>query len=322
RMVDIADKDGDLTQRIPEEGGKEIRALANGFNRFAAKIETIMVQVSAAAVETTRAADQLRIIVQRTTDNVERQREESENVSTSTNTLATAITEVANSAIQTADAARQADRQTAEGKAVVDKTMAGINQMAKSVISATTVIERLAEDSNNIAGILAVIKGIADQTNLLALNAAIEAARAGEQGRGFAVVADEVRKLAQQSQQATEQIHRIIQTLKANAGEAVGAMKTSRELAQGSIAEAARTTESLESISSSVSYILQANEKNAANAEQQAAETEEIKAAIDGVNQAASVTTDLAEETRQVTHNVSELVARLQGLVKQFKVSA
>jgi methyl-accepting chemotaxis protein len=322
RMVDIADKDGDLTQRIPEEGGKEIRALATGFNRFAAKIETIMIQVAAASVDTTRATDQLNAIISRTTENVARQREETENVSTSTNALANAITEVANAAIQTAEAARKADQQTSEGKAVVDKTMAGINQMANSVISATTVIERLAADSNNIAGILAVIKGIADQTNLLALNAAIEAARAGEQGRGFAVVADEVRKLAQQSQQATEQIHRIIQTLKANAGEAVSAMKTSRELAQGSIAEAARTTESLESISSSVSYILQSNEKNAANAEQQAAETEEIKAAIDGVNEAASVTTQLAEETRAVTHNVSDLVARLQGLVKQFKVSA
>ena len=322
RMVNIADKDGDLTQRIPEEGGKEIRALANGFNRFAAKIETIMIQVSAASVDTTSAADRLSAIIDRTTQNVARQREETENVSTSTNSLATAITEVANSAIQTAEAARRADQQTAEGKAVVDKTLAGIHQMANSVISATTVVERLAEDSNNIAGILAVIKGIADQTNLLALNAAIEAARAGEQGRGFAVVADEVRKLAQQSQQATEQINKIIQTLKANAGQAVEVMAKSRELAQGSIAEAARTTESLQSISSSVSYILQSNEKNAANAEQQAAETEEIKAAIDGVNEAASVTTQLAEETREVTHTVTSLVARLQGLVKQFKVSA
>lgn len=321
RMVDIADKDGDLTQRIPEEGGKEIRALANGFNRFASKIESIMVQVSAASVETTRAADRLREIVAKTTENVERQREESENVSTSTNTLASAITEVANSAIQTAEAARQADRQTAEGSAVVNKTMGGINQMATTVISATEVIERLADDSNNIAGILAVIKGIADQTNLLALNAAIEAARAGEQGRGFAVVADEVRKLAQQSQQATEQIHRIIETLKANAAQAVDVMKTSRELAQNSVNEAARTTDSLRSISSSVSYILQSNEKNAANAEEQAAETEEIKAAIDGVNEAANITTQLAEETREIANNVTALVARLQGLVNQFKVS-
>jgi len=321
RMVDIADKDGDLTQRISEDGGKEIRALANGFNRFAAKIETIMIQVSAASQDTTRSADQLNNIIARTTDNVARQREETENVSVSTNTLAAAITEVANSAIQTAEAARKADQQTAEGRAVVDKTLVGINQMAKSVIDATVVIERLSQDSSNIAGILAVIKGIADQTNLLALNAAIEAARAGEQGRGFAVVADEVRKLAQQSQQATEQIHVIIETLKSNASEAVKVMKHSRDLANTSVDEAARTTESLEAISRSVSYILQSNEKNAANAEEQAAETEEIKAAIDAVNEAANVTTQLAEETSAVTRNVTDLVSRLQGLVGQFKVS-
>ena len=321
RMVDIADKDGDLTQRISEDGGKEIRALANGFNRFAAKIETIMIQVSAASKDATRSADQLNNVIQRTTDNVARQRIETENVSTSTNTLAAAITEVANSAIQTAEAARRADQETAEGRAVVDKTLVGINQMAQSVIDATTVIERLAEDSNNIAGILAVIKGIADQTNLLALNAAIEAARAGEQGRGFAVVADEVRKLAQQSQEATQRIHKITETLKANANEAVGVMKNSRDLAESSIAEGARTTESLASISRSVSYILQSNEKNAANAEEQAAETEEIKAAIDGVNEASNITSALAQETRDVTVSVTDLVARLQGLVSQFKVS-
>ena len=321
-MVNIADKDGDLTQRIPEDGGKEIRALANGFNRFAAKIESIMIQVSAAAHDTTGAADHLETIIQRTTDNVARQREETESVSTSTNSLAAAITEVANAAIQTAEAARRADEQTAEGKAVVTKTMAGINQMATSVIEATTVIGRLAEDSQNIGSILSVIKSIADQTNLLALNAAIEAARAGEQGRGFAVVADEVRKLAQQSQQATEQINQIITTLQANAAEAVHVMQNSRALAETSVSEAVKANHSLESITSSVAYILQSNEKNAANAEEQAAETEEIKGAIDGVNEAANVSAQLAKETSDVTHRVSGLVGRLQGLVNQFKVSA
>ena len=322
KMVDIADKDGDLTQRIPEEGGKEIRALANGFNRFAAKIESIMIQVSSAAAETTGATKRLETIIQRTTDNVARQREETESVSSSTNTLAAAITEVANAAIQTAETARRADDQTRDGRAVVSKTMNDIHQMSESVINATIVIERLAENSQNIGSILNVIKGIADQTNLLALNAAIEAARAGEQGRGFAVVADEVRKLAQQSQKATEEIHQIIGTLRANASEAVDVMKHSRELAKNSATEAAKATDSLTSISDSVSSILQSNEKNAANAEEQAAETEEIKAAIDGVNEAANVSAQLAQETSDVTHTVTTLVGRLQGLVGQFKISA
>ena len=320
RMVDIADKDGDLTQRIPEEGGKEIRALANGFNRFAAKIEQIMIQVADAAQHANEAADQLSGVIDRTTNNVARQRQETDNVSASTNTLAAAITDVANSAIQTADAARRADQQTSEGRSVVNKTLEGINKLATEVIEATHVVARLAEDSNNIGGILSVIKGIADQTNLLALNAAIEAARAGEAGRGFAVVADEVRKLAQQSQEATERINKIIETLKNNAQEAVSVMQHSKELAASSIEQAARTNESLEAISSSVSYILQSNEHNAANAEEQAAETEEIKSAIDGVNEAAATTSSLADETREVTRNMTDLVHRLQNLVGQFKV--
>jgi methyl-accepting chemotaxis protein len=280
-----------------------------------------MIQVSSAAKQTTASAEQLKDVVRRTTENVARQRAETGNVSSSTDTLAAAITEVASSAIQAAEAARSADQQTVNGKAVIDSTLTGIRQMAESVIGATQVIERLAEDSNHISGILSTIKGIADQTNLLALNAAIEAARAGEAGRGFAVVADEVRKLAQQSQEATDRINKIIVTLKSNAQEAVVVMQTSRGLAESSLGQAALTNDSLQAIASSVNYILQSNEKNAANAEEQAAETEEIKAAIDGVNEAANITAALADETRAVTSSMTDTVGRLQGLVNQFKVS-
>ncbi len=228
--------------------------------------------------------------------------------------------EVARNASSASQAAQEADGEAGNGKQVVSASIDAINALAGEVEKAAEVIDKLETDSENISKVLDVIKGIAEQTNLLALNAAIEAARAGEQGRGFAVVADEVRTLASRTQQSTEEIHEIIERLQADAESAVQVMNTGRGQAQSSVEQAAHAGESLERIAKAVTTISDMNAQIASAAEEQTAVAEEINRNIVGITQAGQESAQGAQQTATSSEELAKLAARLQGLVSQFRV--
>jgi len=230
------------------------------------------------------------------------------------------VHEVARNTSNAANATEVANEEMDKGSQVVTRTVDRISQLAAEVGQSADIIQQLAKDSESVGGVLDVIRGIADQTNLLALNAAIEAARAGEQGRGFAVVADEVRTLAGRTQQSTQEIQEMIERLQTGAVSAVDTMERGRENAQASVCDAALAGHSLESITSSVTSIRDVNTQVASAAEEQSAVAEEIKGSIINISEIAERTALGAQETSRASEHLAELSNRLQSLVGGFKI--
>lgn len=319
-MNEIAEGDGDLTSRLDESGNNEISRLARAFNNFAEKVRGLVSQVYGSTTQLASAAEEMSAIMEETNRGTQQQQSETAMVVTAMNEMTATVQEVARHATDAAAAANSADNASAEGKQVVINTMNSIESLSKEVHSAASVISQLEKDSENIGTVLDVIKGIAEQTNLLALNAAIEAARAGEQGRGFAVVADEVRTLASKTQQSTQEIQEMIEKLQEGAQSAVKVMDDSRVKAEESVSQAAKAGSSLEAITNSVSLIKDMNTQIATAAEEQSSVAEEINRNVVNISDIVDRTAEGASQTSIASEELAKLAGDLQHLVNQFKV--
>lgn len=319
-LHDIASGDGDLTIRVPITSNDEIGDLGRNFNTFVEKLQGIIGDVTSATSQLTSSSQEMATIVVQTSRGVEQQKQETTAVATAISQMTSTVQEVSRSAVGASDAASGADSEAQEGRTIVQNTVGAITDLAKEIESSSEVIEKLKSDSENIGAVLDVIKSIAEQTNLLALNAAIEAARAGEQGRGFAVVADEVRTLAQRTQESTAEIESLIDALQGGAEQAVQVMTHSREQAGASVETAEQAGRSLESITRSVEMINKMNTQIATASEEQSAVSAEVQRNVLSIQTISEETSAGAEQTTQASQQLAELSMTLSKLVGQFRI--
>ncbi len=320
-MRDISSGSGDLTVRLDERSKDELGQLAGAFNTFVTKLDGIMAQVGHSTDELATASEELSMITRDTRQGVEQQQSEIQQVATAIEEMSATVKDVAQNTNSTADAARQAGTQVNSGKAVLERNSSAIQQLSQRMHESQTVVEALQQDSTKVGTVLDVIRGIAEQTNLLALNAAIEAARAGEQGRGFAVVADEVRVLAQRTQESTEEIREIIESLQSRSQQTTHMLQDNNEDISTTVELTEQTEQAFMGIESAVQQLLDMSTQIASATEEQASVTEEISRNVDNIHQVAQSTATGAEQTETSSQMLARLGDDLKGLVSQFKVS-
>ncbi|WP_410017396.1 methyl-accepting chemotaxis protein [Pseudomonas sp. 20P_3.2_Bac4] len=265
-------------------------------------------------------AHTLSAVTEQTNREVSSQKEETDQVATAMQEMTATVHSVARDAEEAAQAAQSADGKVENGQQVVRQSMQRIERLASAADSASHSIETLSAEIQHIGSVLEVIKSVAEQTNLLALNAAIEAARAGEQGRGFAVVADEVRALAKRTQQSTEEIERLVSSLRANAQSSVTQIQNSGELVKLAVADALQTESALGSIAAAVSLIQQMNQQIAAAAEQQSSVAEEISRSVTQIRSSADQSAMAMQGNASSSIELAQLGAELKGMVGHFRI--
>lgn len=319
-FMEIAEGQGDLTISLPEKGDDEITAVSRGFNLFVSKTRQTVQDVISASGEINRSVQELSAINSQTNSALSRQQQETDQVAAAMNEMVSTVQEVARNVSDAAHAANEANDESESGQRVVNGAIDKISALAGEVQQAAQVLLRVDEDSKRVGTVLDVIKDIAEQTNLLALNAAIEAARAGEQGRGFAVVADEVRTLAGRTQKSTEEIQKMIETLQAGTREAVSVMERGQEMTSETVDQANKAGEALQVIAAAVATITNMTTQVASAAEEQNAVAEEININIVNINNLASETTEASQHSSAAADQLAELAQRLQQAVSRFRV--
>lgn len=314
--------EGDLTHRLQPKSRDEMAQIAHGLNHAAEDVGQSVLAIINSGDYLRRLGDQLIEASEQTQSGVCNQVGEINQAATAINEMSATVHEMAASTERTAGAADGARRAAEVGQQVVSETISAINSLAGDVAQSAEVIRRLEESSNSISLVLGGIRGIADQTNLLALNAAIEAARAGEQGRGFAVVADEVRTLAGRTQDATVEIQEMLERLQQGTAEAVSVMERSGESAQQSVSKAASAGDALQEITATVATIHEMTTQVATAVEEQSTVAEEINRNITNVNTLAEQTTVDADTSTEASNRVAALASEVWALLDRFKIDS
>ncbi|MCP8463465.1 methyl-accepting chemotaxis protein [Pseudomonas sp. ZM23] len=319
-LEDIASGEGDLTRRLAYDKRNELGRLAGWFNRFLDKLQPVIAEVKSSVQDARGTADQSASIATQTSAGMERQYKQVDQVATAFHEMSATAQEVARSAAQAAQAAREADQAARHGLSVIDTTTQSIHRLATGMSEAMSEVQGLASNSERIGSVLEVIRGIAEQTNLLALNAAIEAARAGEAGRGFAVVADEVRNLARRTQESVEETRLVIEQLQTGTREVVDSMGSSHSQAQESVEQVSQAVVALQQIGSAVSVITDMSHQIASAAEEQSAVADEINGNVANIRDVTESLTGQANESARVSQALNNLANQQQRLMDQFRV--
>ncbi|MCK8682651.1 methyl-accepting chemotaxis protein [Pseudomonas umsongensis] len=311
---------GDMTVQVGTQSRDELGELGKVINGTIGKVHQLIQRVGQTVTEVESQAGRVELASNESSEAVSDQRQQIELIATAMNELSVTAQEVARNAAAAVDSAQSVNKETIIGRSLVESQVDSIEQLARELDQSVVVINQLASDSSSISQVLDVIKAIAEQTNLLALNAAIEAARAGEQGRGFAVVADEVRSLAKRTQISTEEIELMIGKLHSGVSAAVKVMNASHKMASSTVDQSTQVRLSLEKIFEAVAGIVNQNQQIATAAQEQTAVTHDIDRNIVQINHAGDRTAKGASQTEQVSRALSEQVGQLKQLIGAFRV--
>ena len=311
---------GDLTQKISVDGSDEVTRLLVALDKMQGNLRSAMQHIGSSATQLASAATELNSVTEDSYRGLHQQNAEIDQAATAINEMTSAVEEVARNAVSTSDASNHSNRSAQAGQARVVETVQSIQTLTTNVQATSTLVQNLADQSQDIGKVLDVIRSIAEQTNLLALNAAIEAARAGESGRGFAVVADEVRALAHRTQQSTLEIDKMVSAMRSGSAEALESMQTSSARANETLTLAQGAGESLTDITSSINQISERNLVIASAAEEQAQVAREVDRNIVNIRDLSMQSTQGANQISASSNELSRLAGDLNQVVARFKV--